>query len=43
MRGHADAVQGVTQPGCGHFVMEEAPVSFNEHLLAFLEEVEVNR
>ncbi|QXH58531.1 alpha/beta fold hydrolase [Pseudomonas maumuensis] len=43
LQGHADSVRGVILPGCGHFVMEEAPVSFNEHLLAFLEEVEVNR
>lgn len=43
MRGHADALQGVILPGCGHFVVEEGPVSFNEHLLALLKEVEVNR
>jgi pimeloyl-ACP methyl ester carboxylesterase len=35
--GHAQAVRGVILPGCGHFVMEEAPALFNEHLLAFLQ------
>lgn len=37
LQGHAQAVHGVILPGCGHFVMEEAPALFNEHLLAFLQ------
>lgn len=43
LQGHARSVRGVIVPDCGHFVMEEAPVPFNEHLLAFLQEVDVNR
>lgn len=36
MREHADDVRGAIIPDCGHFVTEEAPDAFLEHLLPFL-------
>lgn len=36
MQNHADYLQGEIIANCGHFVMEEAPVDFNHHLLTFL-------
>lgn len=36
MTGRATTLQGAIIEGCGHFVTEEAPEAFCEHLLAFL-------
>lgn len=36
LTGRATALQGAIIEGCGHFVTEEAPEAFCEHLLAFL-------
>ncbi len=35
---HADNVRGSIVPGCGHFIMEEAPQAFLAQLLPFLQE-----
>jgi len=35
---HADDLRGSIVPGCGHFIMEEAPQAFLEQLLPFLQE-----
>ncbi|MEX5403861.1 alpha/beta hydrolase [Stenotrophomonas sp. WED208] len=35
---HADDVRGSIVPGCGHFIMEEAPQAFLAQLLPFLQE-----
>jgi len=40
LKAHARSLRGVVIPECGHFVMEEAPQAFNEHLLAFLQETQ---
>jgi len=37
LRGHARDLSGVVVPGCGHFIMEEAPQAFIAELLPFLQ------
>lgn len=37
MRDNATDLQGAVVPDCGHFIMEEAPDAFIDHLLPFLE------
>lgn len=37
LRGHAHDLSGVVVPGCGHFIMEEAPQAFIAELLPFLQ------
>lgn len=37
MRDNAADLIGVIIPDCGHFVTEECPEAFSDHLLAFLQ------
>lgn len=37
LQGHATDLRGAIVADCGHFVMEEAPQAFVEHLLGFLQ------